>query len=215
MGKKTAALTFSPNLSRLAFPEDEPRLDWLPGLLDAYHVADQGVSRAISEQETSKRKLACARGCATCCITHRSIPVYPIELVGITWYATEKLEGPLRTALMERLAGHAPGDPCVFLVDGACAIHPMRPLACRHFNVLGSPCAPGEDAYFTRRKDVIRPIREYMDEAFFHMLPFYGIRKAGDRRKIIKKGQHHDAAKELQSMNWGQLATRMRMFDAS
>lgn len=212
MAKKRISLSLAPSIKRLSFPEAEQQHSWLPMLLDAYHVADQGVTAAIRREETKGRKLACARGCSACCVTHRSIPVYPIELVGITWYATEKLEEPLRSRLLACLEENHPGDPCVFLVDGICAIHPMRPLACRHFNVFSTPCAEGEDAYFTRKKDVLIPIQDYMDEAFFHMLPFYGVSKAGDRRKILKKGLQHDAAKELQSLRWAELARKMKVY---
>jgi hypothetical protein len=40
---------------RLTFPDDEATHDWL----------------------------ACAKGCAACCRAHLTIPVYPLELVGI------------------------------------------------------------------------------------------------------------------------------------
>ena len=213
MTKKNVSLSLSPKIKRLFFPEEEKIHTWLPMLLDAFHIADQGVWASIHREEAKGRKLACAKGCSACCITHRSIPVYPIELTGIAWYVTEKLQGELRDRLQERLSANRPGDPCVFLVDGVCAIHPMRPLACRHFNVFSTPCAEGEDAYFTRRKDVLIPIQTYMDEAFFHMLPFYGVHKAGDRRKIIKKGLHHEAANELQSLRWSELARKMANYE--
>ncbi|TYT75432.1 YkgJ family cysteine cluster protein [Desulfobotulus mexicanus] len=215
MAKKNISLPLAHHIKRLSFPESENKHTWLPMLLDAYHIADQGVNAAIRREEKKGRKLACAKGCAACCITHRSIPVYPIELVGITWYVTEKLEEPMRSDLAACLEKHTPGDPCVFLVKGICAIHPMRPLACRHFNVFTTPCAEGEDAFFTRKKDVLIPIREYMDEAFFHMLPFYGVTKAGDRRKILKKGLQHDAAKELQGLRWAELARKVASYDRS
>jgi len=90
----------------------------------------------------------------------------------------------------------------------------MRPMACRQFNVFDTPCKEGEDAFFTRRRDVLTPIREYADEAFFHMLPFYGVQKNADRRKIIKKGDHHDLAKDMEFLNWGTLAAKMTAWDA-
>lgn len=213
MAQKRPKLTLSKKIQRLSFPEAEAAHEWLPMLLDAYHIADQGVSESIRQVTAKGRKLACAKGCSTCCICHRSIPAYPIELVGLTWYATEILSGELRQQLKIRLHDASRENGCVFLLDGACSIHPMRPMACRHFNVFDTPCAEGEDAFFTRRKDVLTPIRDYTDEAFFHMLPFYGVKKAGDRRKIIKKGQQHEAAKDFMSMKWEELARRMEIFD--
>ncbi|MBS1114086.1 MAG: hypothetical protein H6Q92_1849, partial [Nitrospirae bacterium] len=40
---------------------------------------------------------------------------------------------------------------------------------CRQFNVFGSPCAEGEDPYYTRREDVLLPIKQYTDRAFFDL----------------------------------------------
>ncbi|MCW7754216.1 YkgJ family cysteine cluster protein [Desulfobotulus sp. H1] len=213
MAKKRTDLPLANHIKRLTFPVSEANHSWLPMLLDAFYIADQGVAAAIHREETKGKKLACSMGCASCCITHRSIPVYPIELVGISWYATEVMPNPLREKLAKKLLSYQPGDPCAFLVETICSIHPMRPLACRHFNVFSTPCAEGEDAFYTRRKDVMVPMQDYMDEAFFHMLPFYGITKAGDRRKIIKKRLQHDAAKELQSLKWAELVRTMTVHD--
>lgn len=201
------------NIRRLSFPEEEKKHSWLPLLLQGYYLIDQGVAEAIRQMAKKGRKLACAKGCYACCITHRTIPVYPLELVGITWFLTEKCLAPLRAILIEKLQAHRKGDPCAFLVEGACAIHPIRPMACRQFNVFDIPCKEGEDAFFTRRRDVLTPIQAYTDEAFFQMLPFYGVQKNAERRKIIKKGGHHDLAKDMQSMNWETVAAKMRAWD--
>ena len=40
-------------------------------------------------------------------------------------------------------------------------------------------CTEGEDAYHTRRPDVLTPIHDYADEAFDVLLPFYGIQNSG------------------------------------
>ena len=203
----------SAHLKRLAFPEDEQRHAWLSMLLDAYHITDRGVAEGIARMTRSGHRLACAKGCAHCCITHRSIPVYPLELVGITWYATEKLDGPVRQVLKKALQAHRSGDPCAFLVDGACSIHPMRPMACRQFNVFNTACGPNEDAYYTRRGDVLTPNRRYADEAFMKMLPFYGIKDRSERRRLVKEGGQHSLAKDMQTLNWGSLAAKMLEFD--
>lgn len=206
-------LKLFPNIRRLSFPEDENKHAWLGPLLQGYYLIDQGVAEAIRQNVRQGRKLACAKGCHACCITHRSIPVYPLELVGITWFLTEKFRSPLRVILMEKLQAHRKADPCPFLVDGVCAIHLVRPMACRQFNVFDTPCKAGEDAFYTRRRDVLTPIQAYVDEAFFQMLPFYGVEKNAERRKIIKKGGHHDLAKDMQSMNWDTVAAKMRVWD--
>ena len=81
---------------RLAFTEDEARLPWLGLLLEMYHTTNQGVAQGIRQGERQGRALACARGCAACCRSHTDIPVYPLELMGIAWFATEQLGGELR-----------------------------------------------------------------------------------------------------------------------
>ena len=201
------------HIRRLSFPDDERRLEWLPMLLDAYHITDRGVADGIALMTRKGHRLACAKGCAHCCVTHRSIPVYPLELVGITWYATERLTGAVREDLKKALREHGSGDPCAFLVDGACAIHPLRPMACRQFNVFNVVCGPGEDAYYTRRGDVMTPNRKYADEAFFRMLPFYGVKNKAERRRVVKEGLQHAMAKDMQTLNWLSLANKMLEFD--
>jgi len=199
---------------RLSFPIEEQAFEWLPMLLDAYHTADIGVAVGIRREEQKGRTLACAKGCSACCRTHTTIPVYPLELVGMTWFAAEKIEGPVRERLKDQLRAHRKGQPCPFLVEGVCSVHPMRPLACRHFNVFGRACAEGEDAYYTRRQDVLTPIPKYKDDAFFAMLPFYGVTRKSERRKVIKSGAMHQMARVLQECNWESLAQRMESFDA-
>ena len=41
-------------------------------------------------------------------------------------------------------------------------------------NVLDRVCAEREDAYHTRRQELLIPPRKYSDETFFVMLAFYG-----------------------------------------
>ncbi len=212
--KRTSNITDLP-LQRLSFPEDEARFPWLPMLLDAYAVVDKGVRKALVPEHQRGRRLACAKGCSACCRTHKDIPVYPLELVGITWYATEKLQEPLRAKLKAQLRNHAQREVCPFLVDGICSIHPMRPMACRQFNVFEQPCAEGEDPYHTRRADVLRPIPRFADEAFFLMLPFYGIADETQRRAMVASGGLHRLAKELRQCNWESLAARMAEHDVA
>jgi hypothetical protein len=98
-------------------------------------------------------------------------------------------------------------------VDEACAIHPMRPMACRQFNVFDRVCAEGEDAYYTRRADVLTPIKRFSDDAFYTMLPFYGIRKNSERRRAVREGRLHALARVLRELNWASVADKMDEFD--
>ncbi len=198
---------------RLSFPEDETRYAWLPMLLEAYYIADQGIHEAVRREEKQGRALACRKGCSSCCRTHTTIPIYPMELVGLYWYVAEKLHGPIREVLKAQLAETGLENTCPFLVDGACAVHPVRPMACRHFNVFGAPCSQGEDPYYTRRGDVLTPIKKYVDEAFYVMLPFYGAKSKAERRRILREGAHHTWAKVLNEWSWASLLQRMQQVD--
>ncbi len=202
-----------PAPKRLSFPAEETAFAWLSQLLDAYHIADKGVAEGVAAAEQNGQRLACAKGCSACCRSHEDIPVYPLELVGMTWYVVEKLQGPMRQKIKERLQVHEAGAFCPLLVDGACSVHAVRPLACRQFNVFDKPCAEGEDTYHTRRDDVMIPIRSYIDEAFMVMLPFYGVESEAERRKLVETGGVHQLARRLADMNWASLVEKMEAFD--
>jgi Fe-S-cluster containining protein len=197
---------------RLSFTDDEKRLPWLTKLLDAYVEIDTGISIAIDREKKLGRQLACAKGCNSCCTTHQDIPVYPLELMGMSWFVIEKLQSPVRELLKNQLDNIDNVDTCPFLLNGSCSIHPMRPAACRQFNVLDTPCAHGEDAYHTRKQDVMMPIQHYIDKAFDIMLPFYGIKKKAERRKAIKQGALHSTAKAMKECNWQTLPEKMDKF---
>ncbi len=199
--------------SRLSFPDDEKVYDWLSPLLDAYYIVDKGIAEAIKKETKKHRRLACSKGCSSCCKTHQTIPVYPLELMGISWYATEKISGPEREALKNQLRSYKEDNPCPFLLNGVCLVHPMRPIACRQFIVFGEPCAENEDPYYTRLKDVLPPVKKYVDQAFFIMLPFYGVKDELERKKVIQSGAVHKLVKLIQTCNWKSLADRMDEFD--
>ncbi len=215
MTSPSSTISTSIVTDRLRFPEDESRLPWLSLLLEAYRITDAGVAEGVRREERQGRRLACGKGCAACCRSHATIPVYPLELMGMTWYAVERLPSPLRIPVQENLRNNASLTACPFLVDESCAIHPLRPQACRHFNVFDQVCAEGEDAYYSRRQDVLTPIRRYMDQATDVMLPFYGIQHKAQRRAAIAAGSLHALAKVMKDCNWPSVATRMAEHDRS
>jgi Fe-S-cluster containining protein len=193
---------------RISFPGDEQKLPWLPLLLDAYAIVDTGVAVAVrNEEKRRKARLACGKGCGNCCAQQRDIPLYPHELVGIYWYVSEKLPPSVRDTLKGRLAAHTGASPCPFLIDGACSIHPLRPIGCRQFNVFTTPCAEGEDPYYTRRDDVLVPIADYTDRAFAAVLAFYRMEKERDIAKAVKLIRSQ--IMNLQEYDWKKLAAVM------
>ena len=195
---------------RLSFTEEEEKLPWLANLLESLHIIDEGVSAAVQQkEEEEKRKLACRAGCDSCCRTQRDIPVYPHELVGIYWYAMEKLKQPTRAVLQQRLLRHDPRDACPFLMETRCAVHPLRPTACRQFNVFGEPCAEGEDPYHTRRDDVLTPLREYTHRAFAQVFPFYGVTEEKDRTEETIVRIIQTQITNLHTYDWRKLSGRM------
>ncbi|MCW8929809.1 MAG: YkgJ family cysteine cluster protein [Gammaproteobacteria bacterium] len=202
-----------PPPQRVSFAEHEQRLPWLSILMDAYLITDQGISESIKREEKQGKKLACARGCATCCKSHETIPVYPLELMGMSWYVIEVIEGELREKLKAQLRNLESLQSCPFLIDNACSLHAVRPMACRSFNVFNKQCIDGEDAYYTRRDDVLTPIQKYNDDAFDVMLPFYGIKNKAERRKMIKTGGMHQMAKVMRDLNWSSLPDKMDAFE--
>jgi Fe-S-cluster containining protein len=194
---------------RLHFPYDEIRLAWLPMLLDAYAIADTGIAIAIRDEvKKHKKTLACGKGCSNCCMHQKDLPLYPHELVGIYWYASEKISPPVRDILRDRLERHMPGSECPFLIDRYCSIHPVRPVGCRQFNVFTAPCAPGEDPYYSRRSDVLDPIADYTDRAFAAVIPFYNLKKEGDLPAIVRIIRRQ--IMNIQTFDWKKLVSIIR-----
>lgn len=211
MGKKISKFNSYKAPERLSFPEEEKKSPWLSFLLDTYLAGDQQVREEIEKEIAKKgRKLACTKGCSTCCETHITIPVYPVELLGIYWYAIEILQGEKRDALYENLKNYQPEKGCPFLIEGACGIHPVRPLACRYFNVFGKACDTGEDPFYTRRKDVMTPDEKRKNKVLSNMLPYHGIEGRQAKKEAMKNNYLMQHVRILQDVDWPKLAVRMK-----
>ncbi len=177
-------------------------------LLDAYAIADTGISVAIRDEEKKhKKKLACGKGCGNCCVHQKDLPLYPHELVGIYWYVSEKMTSPERNILRDRMDKHKAGSDCPFLIDESCSIHPVRPVGCRQFNVFVTPCYPGEDPYYTRRNDVLDPITDYTERVFTAVIPFYNLKKERDLSATIRLIRSQ--IMNIQTFNWKKLVSIM------
>ncbi len=172
---------------RLSFPSDEKTHLWLSKLLDTYYSIDADVAAAIESWKKQNKHVACIKGCSNCCKTHKDVPVYPLELVGISWYVTEKISGAEREALKKQLKEHNKDSSCPFLLNDNCSVYAMRPIACRQFNVFGKSCEEGEDAYYSRREDVMPAV----------------FTESSSKPEIIS----------LRDCNWSSLVEKMDDFD--
>lgn len=192
----------------LRFPADEAKHPWLPVLLRLHALVDAGVENAVhSEERRRGARRACRKGCAVCCRTQSDIPVFQIELAGISWYCAEKLAGPAREAVRAQLARHAAGGrECPFLVAEACAVHPVRPMGCRLFTVFGRRCAEGEDPFFERRGEMLVPPPGLLARAYRTMLPFHGVTERQDQDDWLARGLVKSLAINLPACDWRSLA---------
>ncbi len=133
----------------------------------------------------------------------------------MSWFIVEVLSGDLRLKLklkhqLKHLSAH---QGCPFLIENSCSIHSLRAMACRQFNVFGKRCGITEDAYYSRRQDVLTPIKKYTDATINTMLPFYAIKNKAERRKAVKNGQIHQYAKVMRELSWENLLAKMEDFD--
>jgi Fe-S-cluster containining protein len=194
------------------FPADEAKHPWLPVLLRLHALVDAGIASAVRAEERRRGvRRACRLGCDVCCRTQGDIPVFQIELAGISWYSAEKLEGARRDAVREGLSRHVAGArECPFLVERACAVHTVRPMACRLFTVFGRPCAEGEDPFHVRRPDMLAPPPGLLAQAYRVMLPFHGVTEPSDQQAWLERGLVNTLAVNLPTRDWRTLARLMK-----
>ncbi|MGE4263263.1 MAG: YkgJ family cysteine cluster protein [Desulfovibrio sp.] len=180
---------------RVRYPEFEARHPWLVRLLDAYHICDEAVRTDLAEQTARRGQgVACGPGCRNCCVD-QVIPVSEFEVLGLWWYASEILEGPLQQELKQRLLGHGPVGECAFLVEGRCSIYPLRPFVCRQYYVFSTPCEPGENVYETRLGDAYRAGLDSARDLAWQLIPLYGVAEENvdwlfENGYISRKGKH-------------------------
>jgi len=187
---------------RERYPEDESRLDWLGRLLDAYDVIDAGVVEALDKAAGVGLFPACGKGCAACCA--QPIPATSLEILGICWFVAEKLAVHERQMVKRQLMAINKNarTACPFLIDSVCAVHPLRPAACRNYIVFNRACAPDEDVCATRPEDIMHPSSRVMREAFRIMLPHYGINEAKALEEALDDLLLYKMAVTLQGFDW-------------
>lgn len=105
-----------------------------------------------AEAHCADREMACARGCRHCCVLN--VAVLLPEALRIAETIRAEWPAPAWSALLKRLESHSNRERwmtdeervmrsafCPLLdSEGACSIHPVRPLACRGVASLDSSC---------------------------------------------------------------------------
>jgi Fe-S-cluster containining protein len=201
-----------PSAAAVRFPADEAKHPWLPVLLRMHALVDAGIASAVRSEERRRRvRRACRSGCDVCCRTQADIPVFQIELAGISWYSVEKLGGGQRAAVSAGLDRHVAGArECPFLLERVCAVHAVRPMACRLFTVFGRPCAEGEDPFHERRADMLAPPPGLLTRAYRTMLPFHGVTESPDQDAWLERGLVKTLAVNFPDCDWRSLARLMK-----
>jgi len=180
-----------------------------------HEEVDRGVAEAVRRERKRRGRVpACREGCDVCCRVNTDIPVFPLELAGISRHCVEQLRGARRDAVRDRCASHGGGASCPFLVAGACAVYPVRPAACRLLVVFGTRCAEGEDAWHARRADVLAPPPGLLPRVYRVMLPFHGVTAEADQEAWLARGLVEALARNLARLDWRSLARLMAQADA-
>jgi len=183
----------------LHYPEDEARLPWLGQLLESYRRTDRTVS---DELASSKRKIACGKGCDSCC-KNINVPINQVEMAGISWYVVEALAGQQRDRVIRTLGQHEPeSGRCPFLVDTECGIYAVRPLACRTFYLHGEPCGPDENIFLTRENDFHRFPKRKMQKAALPMLAALGIEGKTRQMRSFDSDYLMNVSRSMLSIDW-------------
>ena len=198
---------------RLKFPKDEEKHKWLPMLLDAYYKDDAGILKELKIEEIKRgSKVACRKGCHYCCFK-MEVPISQIEIIGLSWYSSEKVIGNVREKLKEQLLNHKENLHCPFLIDKICAVYPVRPLICREFFVFSLPCKPNEDVSKTRPQDIWSPSRKVCKSAAFEILPFYGITDEKEKLIAYESGFISHNSRPMHTCDWTLIYEAMTKFD--
>ncbi len=116
------------------------------------HIADEFVATLKEYKEEvgdEAIKFPCYQKCSWCC--HLRVTAYPHEAVAIIYYLNTKLDHLLQKAILERLRINADqitemsrsahlltNVECAFLVNGECAVYPVRPIMCAKYHSMNA-----------------------------------------------------------------------------
>ncbi len=187
--------------------------EWLLMLLDAYHEFDIGVYEELHLEAARRGEApACRPGCCNCCL-RADVPISDLELSGLYWFCSEKLQEPSRRQVKDQLRRHRKLLRCPFLVEPLCAVYPVRPLACRQYFVFGHSCAWDEDVPAKRPRDIWRPSREVAKSAALKMLPFYGLKDEAGCLKAFEEGFARKHSLSMHKADLGIICEAMDFLD--
>jgi len=119
-----AALLFAQGIAAAALAEGGEAV--LATVAACHHAGDRLWAELRTADPDPAAAAACAAGCGWCC--HQPVEASTIEVLAIAAYLRSR---PDAAVLRARLFAWSGGRICPFLVDGACAIYPFRPLKCR------------------------------------------------------------------------------------
>ncbi len=177
-------------------------------ILDAYQISDSLTQAHLAQVGP----VMCKKGCSNCC-KNPTVPFTEPELIGILWYAIEKLKSPLRERVKQRLYAHQTSLECPFLVDDECSVYEMRPLICRQFYIKNKTCAPHEDIFTDRPDDIVAPIQSIAEASLLRLLDFWPRASSEDKQALLESGVIDDLTVNMHEYDWVELAKTMDAFD--
>lgn len=195
-------------MDRNKYNVDEANYPELILLFDTYDISDS-LTQVYLEQAGP---VVCKNGCSNCC-KRPTVPFTEPELIGISWYATEKLTGPVRERLKQRLYDHEQSVECPFLLDDECSVYEVRPLICRQFYVKNRICTPDEDILSDRPNDIVAPIEPIVRASLLRLLDFWPYASAADKETDFDNGVMQDLTAYMHEYDWAELAKAMDAFD--
>jgi Fe-S-cluster containining protein len=181
---------------------DEDEQPWLTILLDALHILDQGLAHEVSTEEQRRGvRVGCHAGCTACC--QSDLRLRPIEVEGIAWYASTRLDESTWQRVKAQLA-RPDGGVCPFLLDGQCSVRPVRPITCRTFFVFGEPCRVGERLFQLRSRDIFEHSEALYERMAVRLLDdeSFGLGEDDDRHAAYHAGAMTSRRLRLLQVDW-------------
>jgi Fe-S-cluster containining protein len=181
---------------------DEDEQPWLTILLDALHVLDHGLGHEVATEEQRRgARVGCHAGCTACC--QSDLRLRPIEIEGIAWYASTRLDEETWHRVKAQLA-RPDGGVCPFLLDGQCSVRPVRPITCRTFFVFGEPCRVGERLFQLRSGDIFEHSEALYERVALRLLDdeSFGLGDDEAKRAAYRAGTMRSSALRLLQVDW-------------